>query len=137
MIMRRNLAIALLAVVMLAGIALLPLVANSPASAEPREIPLVARGMSFYLAGDPSTPNPTLVVLPGERVRFVLRNVDAGLNHNFAVNDWDVMMDELKGEGVATIDVTVPDAVGRHQYTCTPHAVMMKGIIEVRAGHTR
>jgi plastocyanin len=137
MTMRRKILIALLAVVMLAGVALLPLVAKSRASADPREIALVARGMSFYLADGPAIPNPTLMVLPGERVRFVLQNVDPGLNHNFAVKDWDLTMDEIKGEGVAAIEVTIPETAGRYEYTCTPHAVMMKGTIEVRAGQSR
>jgi plastocyanin len=137
MTMRRNLTIGILAIVVLAGVTLLPLVANSRSAASTREIALVARGMSFYLAGDPSTPNPTLVVRPGERVRFVLENVDAGLNHNFAVPGWSVATDEIKGKGTASIEVAIPEDAGRYEYTCTPHAIMMKGTIEVRAGHVR
>jgi plastocyanin len=135
--MRKYLSVSLLALVVLAGVSLLPLVAKSRSGATTREIALVARGMSFYLATDPSSPNPTLVVAPGERVRVVLRNVDAGLNHNFAVPDWKVAMDEIEGEGLAAIDVSVPESPGRYEYTCTPHAVMMKGVIEVRAGSPR
>jgi plastocyanin len=137
MTMRRYLGITVLAIVVLAVVTLLPLVANSRSAPKTREIALVARGMAFYLAGEPANPNPTLPVLPGERIRFVLENVDAGLTHNFAVPDWDVATEELEGRGTATIDVTIPDAVGRYEYTCTPHAVMMRGTIEVRAGGSR
>ena len=35
----------------------------------PREVVLVARGMAFYLDSDPVTPNPVIVVAPGEAVR--------------------------------------------------------------------
>ncbi len=129
--MRRKLFIGLFFVAIFAGVALFPLIAKS--SSEPREIVLVARGMSFYLADDLSTANPTLVVSPGERVRFVLRNSDAGLTHDFAVRAWEVAIGEIQGEGVDSIDVTIPTEAGRYPYTCTPHAVMMKGVIEVRA----
>src|SRR5688572_4840323 len=61
--------------------ALLPAVTRTPT----REVTLVAKGMAFYLESDLETPNPTIEVKAGERVRVVLRNQDRGLTHDFAV----------------------------------------------------
>ena len=65
---------------------LLPLAATSTPVA--REITLVTRDMAFYLEGD-TRPNPTIRLQAGERVRFVLRNLDPGIDHNLAIDDWD------------------------------------------------
>lgn len=101
-------------------------------SAPPREIVLVARGMAFYLAEDPRTPNPTLRLRAGERVRVVLRNEERGISHSFAVPGWRVETRLLEGTGSDTIDLAVPGAPGRQDYRCTPHAAMMRGTIEIR-----
>ena len=44
---------------------------------EARELTLIARGMAFYLPGDP-TPNPRLIAGRGETLRITLRNEDRG-----------------------------------------------------------
>ena len=69
----------------IAGLVLLAALLPAWSSPPTHEIILVARGMTFYLDGEPGTPNPTLEVKAGERVRVVLRNQDRGMTHDFAV----------------------------------------------------
>jgi plastocyanin len=127
---------AFLMVVILGAAALVPRVAGgvlrgaAPASSA-REIHLVAKDMTFYVEGE-QTPNPTLLTRPGERIRLVLRNVDAGMSHNFTIGSWSVHTRLLKGKGIDSIEFVVPSTRGAHNYSCTPHSDMMGGTIEVR-----
>jgi plastocyanin len=97
-----------------------------------REIALVARGMAFYLLDDPLTPNPTIRLKAGERVRVVLRNEDRGITHDFAVPAIDAALDRIdwKEENAVTFDV--PETPGLYEYTCRPHTLMMRGQIIVQ-----
>jgi plastocyanin len=95
-----------------------------------REIRLVVRDMTFYIAGQ-DAPNPTLQARPGERIRIVLNNTDVGMSHDFVIRSWRVNTKLLKGKGQASIEFTVPNARGTHEYSCTPHAEMMSGTIVV------
>ena len=96
-----------------------------------RQITLVARGMAFYLDGDWSTPNPTLRLKAGERVRIVLRNEDRGFTHDFAVPAFDAAVDKIDWNEDDGVTFDVPDAPGRYEYTCRPHTLMMRGEIVV------
>lgn len=109
-----------------------PLDASGPPEAPRREIVLVARGMAFYFPDDLNTPNPTIRVRAGERVRLVLRNEEPGITHGFAVPAWGVETRLLESAGSDTIELPVPGVPGRQDYRCTPHAAMMRGTIEVR-----
>ena len=96
-----------------------------------REIRIVARDMTFYVNGV-ETPNPTLRVKAGEKVRLVLRNEDAGLTHDFAVQAWKVATKTLTEKGQEdSVVFRVPAQRGATAYQCTPHAEMMKGSIQV------
>jgi heme/copper-type cytochrome/quinol oxidase subunit 2 len=98
---------------------------------EPRAINLTARGMAFYQAGDP-TPNPTLVLHRGERVRLTLTNEDRGMTHDFAVNSLAVATRPLRRAGTETTLVfQAPERPGQSEYVCTFHALMMKGVLKV------
>ena len=99
---------------------------------EEREITLVARGMSFYLLGDPTTPNPTITVNAGERVRIVLRNQDRGMTHDFAVPKLDASLDPIDWNEEEDVTFDVPDTPGRYEYICRPHMLMMRGQLVVR-----
>ena len=99
---------------------------------EEREITLVARGMSFYLLGDPTTPNPTITVNAGERVRIVLRNQDRGMTHDFAVPKLDASLDPIDWNEEEDVTFDVPDTPGRYEYICRPHMLMMRGEIIVQ-----
>jgi plastocyanin len=129
---------ALLVVVAIGALALVPRVAGgglngageAPARDSVREIRLVAKDMTFYVAGE-HAPNPTLHARPGERVRIVLSNTDLGMSHDFVIRSWSVNTRLLKGKGQDTIEFTVPNTRGSHLYSCSPHAEMMGGTIVV------
>jgi len=98
-----------------------------------REITLVARDMAFYLSGQTQAgPNPTLQLKVGEQVRIVLRNQDPGIVHTFAIKPWNVSM-TLRHDETASMLVRAPRRPGRYEYVCTPHLMLMTGVIEVVA----
>lgn len=96
------------------------------------EVSLVARNMAFYLPGDP-TPNPTLRVRPGQVLRLRLVNEDLGMEHDWVVDALGVRTRVLVGDGTAQeLTVQAPSQPGTHDYTCSLHAQMMRGKLEVR-----
>ena len=107
--------------------ALLPAMSGTPA----REITLVARGMAFYLEGELDTPNPTLELRAGERVRVVFRNEERGIAHDFAVPTLDVGIDLIRWNERGAVAFDVPETPGIYEYICRPHRLMMKGTIRV------
>jgi hypothetical protein len=120
------------AVTVLLGLVLaatLPRVASSSFGGV-REIHLVARDMAYYLDGQ-DEPNPTLVVRRGEQVRILLRNLDAGMSHDFSVRAWKKGTGVINGLGEAAIELRAPRAPGEETYACTPHGEMMRGTIRV------
>ena len=126
---------ALLVVAAIGALALVPLVArdvlNGADTGPPmREIHLVAKDMTFYVAGE-EAPNPTLHARPGERLRIILSNTDVGMSHDFVIRSWSVNTRLLKGKGQDRIEFTVPNTRGSHVYSCSPHAEMMGGEIVV------
>jgi plastocyanin len=107
--------------------ALLPALSSTPT----REVTLIAKGMAFYLESDLSTPNPTLEVKAGERLRVVLRNQDRGLTHDFAVPAVAAAMNVIDWNESGEVVFDVPDTPGTYEYMCRPHALMMRGTIRV------
>ena len=107
---------------------LLPALTTTPA----REITLVTRGMAFYIEGDASTPNPTIEVKRGERVRIVLRNQDRGMTHDFAVPVIAAAMNAIRWNESGDLTFDVPETPGAYQYECRPHRLMMRGTIRIR-----
>ena len=115
-------------VLMLGGIAvLLPLLAKST---EPREVFVVARQMSFFV-GQGLTANPTIQVVPGERIRITLVSADPGFDHDFTVKAWGVKAPVLRGKGRTSIVFQAPDTPGTATYVCSFHSSMMSGTIAV------
>ena len=110
-------------------VAFLPLLAQSR-SKEPRDITIVAREMAFYVDSNPS-PNPTIRLAPGERVRIVFVNDDLGFDHDFAVSAWSAATRLVHGKGRASVVIQVPAREGTAAYVCSTHASMMTGTIEV------
>lgn len=109
---------------------LVALAAN--AKSEVRDITLVARGVAFYVDGRPEA-NPALRVEAGEQVRFLFRNEDRGMAHDFAVSGWQLTQTLPREPGeTSSIVVRVPDRPGQYSYVCTPHAALMHGVIEVQ-----
>ena len=95
-----------------------------------QEIHLVVRNMTYYV-GDSSTPNPTLHVAAGQRVRVRVSSTDVGMVHDFQIPAWNVATRLLKGKDADAVEFTVPTERGLYPYKCTPHAVMMNGSIAV------
>lgn len=120
-------AVGAMAGLMLLLVALLPALSSTPA----REVTLVVEGMTFYLEGDRQTPNPTIDVKPGERVRVVLRNLDRGMTHDFAVPAIDAVLDPITWNESGTVVFDAPHQPGLYQYVCRPHSLMMRGTIRV------
>ena len=107
--------------------ALLPALTRPPT----REIHLVVKGMAFYLETDLETPNPTIQVKAGERVRVVVRNEDRGLTHDFAVPSAGALMKEITWNQSGEVVFDVPETPGTYEYVCQPHRLMMRGTIRV------
>jgi plastocyanin len=97
----------------------------------PRDVLVVARGMTFTLPSDPDTANPLIRLRPGERVRVTLRNDAPGLMHNFEIPAWNVKTDQIRSGATTSVTVVVPAGAGRYQYLCAPHANLMNGFVEV------
>ena len=97
----------------------------------PREVTVVARGMTFVLADAPDTPNPVIQLRAGERVRLVLKNEAPGLLHDIQIPAWKVQVDQIRAGQRAEVAFTVPSDVGRYQYRCRPHSELIKGFVEV------
>ena len=119
-------AIAGMAVLMLL-VALLPALSSTPT----REVTLVVKGMAFYLEGDSTHANPTIEFKAGERVRVVVRNMDRGLRHDFAVPAAGAVMNEIGWNESDDVVVDVPETPGTYEYVCQPHRLMMRGTIRV------
>ena len=119
-------AIAALAAVILL-VTLLPALSSTPT----REVTLVVKGMSFYLEGDLTTPNPTIEMKAGERVRIVVKNQERGVTHDFAFPAAGTVMNELSLNQTGEVGFAAPTKPGTYEYFCQPHRLMMKGIIQV------
>ena len=120
-------AVAAVAAVIMIG-TLLPVMTQAP----DREITLVVRGMAFYLDGDFQHPNPTIEVNAGEHVRLVLRNEERGLTHDFALPSLGVKTDLLRWNEGDAVTFEAPSNRGTHEYVCSPHRAMMRGMLRVR-----
>lgn len=106
--------------------------ARSEPSVGPRTITLVARDMSFFLPGD-SSKNPRLIVERGELLRIVLRNDDPGMAHDLTFPSLGIASPMLRRSGTETeLVLRAPQQPGPHDYLCSLHAMMMRGVLEVR-----
>ena len=122
---------AIAAIVAAAAVVPILMARGAAVPAEPREIRLVVRDMTFYLDGQ-TVPNPDLRVRAGEHIRLVLRNEDPGMQPDFAVRPWQVVTPALEKKGEeAAVTFRVPDLRGTQIYSCTPHAEMMRGTITI------
>jgi plastocyanin len=115
-------------------IAAMGIIAMPPRAAETgeasREVRLVVRDMTFYLEGS-DEPNPTLRLRAGETVRFVLRNEDRGMKHDFTVPAWKAATPLITAMRETAVTITAPVRGARTVYHCTPHEETMRGTILV------
>jgi hypothetical protein len=103
---------------------------QASAAAQPRELRLVVRDMTFYLEGKPE-PNPDLKFKAGEEVRVVLVNEDEGMRHNFRIPAWDAGTRLVRGKGEVEAVFKVPEARQETRYVCAPHQKKMNGRVIV------
>jgi len=127
---RRYIRVGFAAILLVAIAALLPMIGATREAETVREVRLVARDMTYYLEGQ-DEPNPTLKLRAGERVKFVLRNEDDGMDHDLTVRQWELGIGVINGKGSDSVTFTVPALRGSHVYFCTPHLSSMRGVIEV------
>ena len=99
--------------------------------AAPREITLVAQGMTFRRAAAPQDVNPVLILRAGERVRLVVRNETPGVLHGVEIPAVNVTIEELGRGQSRGIVFTVPNVPGRYEYRCPAHAAIMRGAVEI------
>lgn len=125
---RTRIRVGVIVVAALAAAALLPMLGAS--REHDREVRLVAIDRTFYVEGEP-TPNPTLRLRAGERVRLVLRNEDEGMRHDLKIREWNVAVPPISGKGERAVSFRVPDWRGIASYACTPHASSMAGSIAI------
>jgi plastocyanin len=110
---------------------LLPMLASPKHDDGIRDITVVVRNMTFYVDGR-TDPNPTIALRAGERVRITLRNEDAGMRHDFAVQSWALATRILQERGATdAIVFRVPLEKGTTIYQCTPHAATMRGVLRI------
>jgi plastocyanin len=89
--------------------------------------------MAFFLPGD-STPNPTITVRAGEAIALEVRNEDGpGVLHDFAIDSLNVATGLLLPGQAAHVTFTAPDRPGPLDYYCRPHALTMRGVVNVVA----
>ena len=102
--------------------------------AAPREVILIAKDMAFVsqVTGAGATPNPTIVLRPGERVRLVLLNLDAGMRHDLVVDRLGVRAPALAHGETEAIEFTAPAEESECDYYCSFHSRLMRGRIVVR-----
>jgi hypothetical protein len=120
----------LIALVACGSAALLPLLAETREPGEMREIVLVTKRMAFYLDGT-GTPNPTIRLRPGERLKVKLVNDDPGIAHDFALPSLSAGTEKVRGRGDTEMILQAPDTPGKTEYICSLHGTMMKGTLEI------
>ena len=119
-----------LAAALVLGATVFGAIALSARGPAPREIRVVVRDMNFYLDGQ-SEENPTLRLRAGETVRVVLRNEDEGMKHDFAIPGWKTATKRIESGAETSVTFKVPDAAASQTYTCSPHASVMQGTIQI------
>jgi plastocyanin len=112
---------------------LLLVVASACYNDRPRELLLIARGLTLTLPSDAENENPRITLAPGERVRLTLRSEAYGLIHDFQIPEWSVKTDQVRGGESTSVLFVVPEKEGRVKYISGPHAAEAHGIIEVVA----
>jgi hypothetical protein len=98
---------------------------------EPRTITLVARDMTFLLAGTARPANPTVTLRSGERVRLVILNQDPGMKHDLVIGSLGLRTRALAPGESDELRFTVPDRATTLEYTCSFHAVLMRGALRI------
>ena len=95
-----------------------------------RQLTLVARDMGFYLPGGEEA-NPTLRLAPGERVEVRLVNREPGVLHDLLMEGLGFEIPAFREAGERVAVLQAPMTPGRHEYLCSLHRRMMRGVVVV------
>lgn len=98
-----------------------------------REITIVAKNMVFSVPSLESSgeANPTIIVKRGQRVTIVLRNDDAGMQHDLVIEGLDVRLEVVSCGETTRLTFTVPREPGEYVYLCSFHPRRMRGVFIV------
>ena len=91
---------------------------------EVRTIVITAKDMKF------NQTNPTFEVAYGEAVRIVFRNEDAGMRHDFVIEDLGLRTPVLQPGQEAIIEF-IAQTEGTFEYFCSIHPISMRGTLLV------
>ena len=116
-----------------AGCSLLLLAVLGCDSDRPREVLVVARGVTFTVPSDSRAANPRITLAPGERVQITLRSEAPGLIHDFQIPAWNVKTEQVRGGESTSVVFVAPETEQRAEYVSGPHAETLRGVIEVKA----
>ena len=84
-------------------------------------IVLEAKNMAF------NKTNPTLILRVGEPVKFIIKNEDRGMLHDFVIEELEVTTSKPLKYGQSEEIVFTPTQKGEYDYFCSYHSVMMRG----------
>ncbi|MCH8165254.1 MAG: cupredoxin domain-containing protein [Planctomycetes bacterium] len=98
-----------------------------------REITIVAKNMVFSVPSLESSgeANPTITVKRGQRVTIVLRNDDAGMQHDLVIEGLDVRLEVVSCGETTRLTFTAPREPGEYVYLCSFHPRRMRGVFIV------
>ena len=98
-----------------------------------REITIVAKNMVFSVPSLETSGevNPTITVKRGQRVTIVLRNDDAGMQHDLVIEGLDVRLEVVSCGETTRLTFTAPREPGEYVYLCSFHPRRMRGVFVV------
>jgi plastocyanin len=89
--------------------------------------------MAFFVQGN-ATPNAVITVRAGETIDLEVRNEDGpGVLHDLAIDPLGVATGLLQPGQSAHVTFTAPDRAGPLDYYCRPHALTMRGTLDIVA----
>ncbi len=127
---RIGLLIALMIVVVGATGAVLASMAQSAVS---REITIVAKNMVFSVQSSESAgeANPIISVKTGQKITIILRNDDAGMQHDLVIEGLDSRLEAVSCGETTRLTFTAPREPGEYVYLCSFHPTRMRGVFIV------
>lgn len=98
--------------------------------AAPREVELLATGLTFRLADRQDQPNPTIKLRRGRPVKLVIRNSDPDrVWHCFSISGLNLKTTKSLAGGEAETLIFTPKKKGTFAYACLMHPPMVGKLI--------
>jgi FtsP/CotA-like multicopper oxidase with cupredoxin domain len=97
---------------------------------QPREIVLISRDVSFWVAERPQEPNPPLRLTRGQPVKLILRNEEPDkVLHCFTIGGLDVKSTRNLAGGESETLAFTPTQSGTFTYACLMHPMMAGKVV--------